>query len=82
MVRGRQGEVDEAAVLGDVGAVNLVSFQSRRYCKGNLLNGDSVTSLGTEIVEQLCCALFSVGVFAERIDNPHLPEMDSSSESS
>lgn len=50
--------------------------------EANSLNSDDIASLRTEIVEQLCCTLFSIGVFAERIDNPHLTEVDSSSKSS
>lgn len=61
---------------------DLVSRGSMRWYKGDLLNSDGVASLGTKIVEQLCCALVSVGVLAEGIDDPHLSEVDGSGKSS
>lgn len=50
--------------------------------KGDELDGNCVTSFWTEIVEEFCDTLLSVCVCSEGIDDPHLTEMNSCSESS
>jgi hypothetical protein len=48
----------------------------------DLLDGDGVASLWSEVVEQLDDALLAVGVFAEGVDDPDLAEVDGGGESS
>lgn len=48
----------------------------------NLLDGDGVTSLGTEVVELLNHTLVAVGILAQRVDNPELTQVHGSGNSS
>lgn len=50
--------------------------------EGDELDGNCVTGLWAEIVEEFCNSLFSVCVGSERIDDPNLTEMDCCGESS
>lgn len=43
---------------------------------GSLLDGDGIPSGGSEIVEQLRNALFTICIGAEGVDNPDLAEVD------
>lgn len=47
----------------------------------DLLNGNSVSSLGTEIIELLDNTLLAVRIFAKGVDNPNLTEVNGSSQS-
>jgi hypothetical protein len=46
-----------------------------------LLDSDSITSFGSKIKELLDHTLVAVRVFAQRVDNPKLAKVDSSSDS-
>jgi hypothetical protein len=47
----------------------------------DVLDSDSVTGLGTKIVELLNNTLLAVGILAKGVDDPDLAEVDGSSES-
>jgi hypothetical protein len=47
-----------------------------------LLDSNSITSLGSKVIELLDHTLVAVRIFAQRVDNPNLAQVDSSSDSS
>jgi hypothetical protein len=47
----------------------------------DILDGDSVTGLGAEIVELLNDTLLAVRILAKRVDDPDLTQVDGSSQS-
>jgi hypothetical protein len=46
-----------------------------------LLDSNSITSLGSKVKELFDHTLVAVRVFAQRVDNPNLAQVDSSSDS-
>lgn len=84
VVGGCEGQVEETTVLTDVGTderggVSICSMYKIRM--GEVLDSDSVTGLGTKIVELLNNTLLAVGILAKGVDDPDLAEVDGSSES-
>jgi hypothetical protein len=85
VVGGCQGQVDEAAVLGDVGAGDecVSGLWSRGSVLGGvLLDGDGVTGLGAEVIQELSDTGLAVGVLALGVDDPDLTQVNSRSKSS
>lgn len=48
----------------------------------DILDGDSITGLGTKVIELLNDTLLAVRVLAKGVDDPDLAKVDSSSQSS
>lgn len=85
VVGGRQGEVGEAAILRNVGALrgSVVGSLWRGGLgdgQGGLLDGRGVAGLGAQVEQQLGDTLLAVSVLAQGVDDPDLAEMDSSGE--
>jgi hypothetical protein len=84
VICGRQGCVEEAAVLADVGAVDGYVVSALILCcteRKSLLDSDSITSLRSEIEELFNHTLVAICIFAQRVDNPELTQVDSSCDS-
>lgn len=76
-----EGQVEEAAILADVGAGErgrLVAALAY-WVRCNILNGNSITGLGAKVIELFDDTLLAVCVLAKGVDDPDLTEVDGSS---
>ena len=77
--------VEVFTVLADVGAGRiLLAMMLSVYTnhKEYLLNGNRVTGLGTKVIEFLNYTLITIGVFAQRVNDPKLTQVYGSGDSS
>lgn len=81
-----KGEIEESAILADVGAVierkvvKMPHYAER--ADEHILDSNCVASLGTKVIQLFDNTLFAVCILSVRVDDPNLPKMHSSGESS